>query len=139
MNTFLVIFIVLPALEIFLMIQIGAKICALYTITLIFLTALIGISYARLQGIKILKSGLLNLYQNKTPVFEIISGASVAIASLLLIIPGFFTDTIGFLLLFPLTRNIFLKNILKEKNKIYEKENNSTIDGEIVDKKKDEL
>ncbi len=139
MNTFLVIFIVLPALEIFLMIQIGAKIGALYTITLIFLTALIGISYARLQGIKILKSGLLNLYQNKTPVFEIISGASVAIASLLLIIPGFFTDTIGFLLLFPLTRNIFLKNILKEKNKIYEKENNSTIDGEIVDKKKDEL
>ena len=139
MNTFFIIFIVLPTLEIFLMIKIGAKIGALYTIGLIFLTAIIGISYARFQGIKILKSGLLNLYQNKAPVFEIISGASVAIASLLLIIPGFFTDTIGFLLLFPLTRNIFLKNVFKEKNKNSEKENNNTIDGEIVDKKKDEL
>ena len=79
------------------------------------------------------------MYQNKAPVFEIISGASVAIASLLLIIPGFFTDTIGFLLLFPLTRNIFLKNVFKEKNKNSEKENNNTINGEIVDKKKDEL
>ena len=139
MNTFFMIFIVFPAVEIFLMIQIGAKIGALNTIALIFLTAIIGVSYARFQGVKILKSGLLNLYQNKAPVFEILSGASIAIASLLLIIPGFLTDIIGFLLLFPLTRNFFLKTVFKDKNKTSVEENNKTIDGEIVDKKKDEL
>ena len=96
MNTFFLIFIGLPALEIFLMIKIGAEIGALNTVALIFLTAIIGIYYARLQGIQTLKSGLINLYQNKVPVYELIAGASIAFAALLLIIPGFFTDIIGF-------------------------------------------
>ena len=133
MNPLFFIFIGIPALEIFLLIKIGGQLGALNTVALIFLTAIIGIYFAKHQGIRTLRSGMVNLYQNKMPVFEIISGASVAIASLLLIIPGFFTDTIGFLLLFPLTRNIFLKNVFKEKDKISEKENNNTIDGEIVD------
>ena len=118
MNTFFIIFIGLPTFRNIFNDKNWCQIGALYTIALIFFTAIIGIYYARFQGIKILKSGLLNLYQNKAPVFEIISGASVAIASLLLIIPGFFTDIIGFLLLFPFTRNIFLKMFLKKKTKI---------------------
>ena len=102
MNTFFLIFIGLPALEIFLMIKIGGEIGALNTVALIFLTAIIGIYYARLQGIQTLRSGIINIYQNKTPIYELISGASIAFAAVLLIIPGFFTDLIGFLLLIPL-------------------------------------
>ena len=140
MNTFFLIFILLPALEIFLMIKIGAKIGALSTLTLIFLTAIIGIFFARIQGIQTLKSGLINLYQNKIPVYELVSGATIALAALLLIIPGFFTDLIGFLILIPFTRNILFKILLKKKAKINE---NSTeknaIEGEIIDKNKDEL
>ena len=117
MNTFFLIFIGLPALEIFLMIKIGTKIGALNTIALIFLTAVIGIYYARLQGLQTLKSGLVNAYQNKIPIYEIISGASIAVAALLLIIPGFFTDTIGFLLLIPFTRKILFSFAFKNKIK----------------------
>ena len=109
MNPFFLFFIGLPALEIFLLIKIGGKIGALNTVALIFLTAVIGIYFAKLQGIRTLKSGMINLYQNKMPVYEIMSGASIAIAALLLIIPGFFTDLIGFLLLIPFTRKIFFK------------------------------
>ena len=99
MNTFFLIFIALPALEIFFMIKIGGEIGALNTIALIFLTAIIGLYYAKMQGIQTLRSGIFNLYQNKAPIYEIMSGASIAIGALLLIVPGFFTDTIGFLLL----------------------------------------
>ena len=109
MNTFLIIFLGLPALEIFLMIKIGGKIGALNTIALIFLTAIVGVFFARIQGLQTLRSGITNLYQNKTPFYEIVSGASIAFAAILLIIPGFFTDLIGFLLLIPFTRNLLFK------------------------------
>ena len=140
MNTFFLIFIVLPALEIFFMIKIGAEIGAFNTVALIFLTALVGIFYARLQGMQTLKSGLINLYQNKIPIYELISGASIAFAALLLIIPGFLTDVVGFILLIPITRNILLKIIFKNKTTINKKENKvDTIDGEIIKNDKDEL
>ena len=109
MNTFFLIFVGLPAIEIFLMIKIGSKIGAFNTIALILLTAVVGIFFARAQGIKTLKSGITSVYQNKVPVFELISGASIAFAALLLIIPGFLTDLVGFLLLIPLTRHMILK------------------------------
>ena len=139
MNTFFLIFIGLPALEIFLMIKIGGEIGALSTVALIFLTAIIGIYYARLQGIQTLKSGLINLYQNKVPVYELIAGASIAFAALLLIIPGFFTDIIGFILLIPFSRKLLFNLIIKNKTEINKKKNENVIDGEIVNKDKDEL
>ena len=139
MNPFFLIFIVIPALEIFLLIKIGVQIGALNTIALIFLTAVIGIYFARLQGIQTLRSGMVNLYQNKTPVFEIVSGASIAIAALLLIIPGFFTDFIGFVLLIPFSRKILLSFALRNKTNPEEKNQNKIIDGEIVEKEKDDL
>ena len=114
MNTFFLFFIGLPALEIFLMIKIGGKIGALNTVLLIFFTAIIGVYFARLQGIQTIKSGLNSLYKNETPIYEIISGASIAFAALLLIVPGFLTDLIGFILLFPLTRNFLFKFIVKK-------------------------
>ena len=140
MNTFFLLFIGIPALEIFLMIKIGGEIGALNTVALIFLTAIIGIYYARIQGLQTLRSGITNLYQNKVPVYELISGASIAIAALLLIIPGFFTDALGFILLIPFTRNMLFKLVFKNKSTIGEKKKNDrTIDGEIIDKNKDEL
>ena len=139
MNSFFLIFIGLPALEIFLMIKIGSKIGALNTVALIFLTAIIGVFYARMQCIQTLRSGLINLYQNKTPIFEILSGASIALAALLLIIPGFFTDIIGFLLLIPFTRKILFNNFLYQKSKSNKQNDKKTIDGEIIDKDKNEL
>ena len=138
MNSFFFLFIGLPALEIFLMIKMSSKIGALGTISLIFLTAIIGVYFARLEGIRTLRSGLLNLYQNKSPLYEILSGASIAIAALLLIMPGFFTDCIGFLLLIPFTRKIIFSIAIKNKNKIKKNGKDDVIDGEIVDKK-DEL
>ena len=140
MNTFFLIFIGIPVLEIFLIIKIGSKIGALNTIALIFLTAIIGIYYARIQGILTLRSGLINLYKNKVPIYELLSGASIAFAAILLIIPGFFTDIIGFSLLIPLSRNILLKLFLKNKDEASNiKTKHKTIDGEILDKDKDEL
>tara|TARA_B100000963_G_C22395289_1_gene566334 strand:- start:314 stop:733 length:420 start_codon:yes stop_codon:yes gene_type:complete len=139
MNPFFVIIIGLPAFEIFLLIKIGGHIGALSTVALIFLTAIIGIYFVKIQGIQTLKSGMMSLYQNKMPIYEMISGASIAIAALLLIIPGFFTDFFGFLLLIPFTRRILLFLTLKDKPKVGEQDHNRTIDGEVVDKKKDEL
>ena len=133
------IFIGLPALEIFLMIKIGGKIGALNTISLILLTAIVGIYFAKLQGLQTLKSGMINLYQNKIPVYELMSGASIAFAAILLIVPGFFTDFIGFLLLIPVTRNILFKFLLKGKKFEETKLKNKVIDGEVVNKDKDEL
>ena len=139
MNTFFLIFIGLPALEVFLMIKIGGLIGAFNTLALIFLTAIIGVFYARIQGIQTLRSGLINMYQNKAPIYDLVSGASIAFAALLLLVPGFFTDLIGFLLLIPFTRNILFKLMFKSKNKIEVRKKNTTIDGEIIDKDKNEL
>ena len=139
MNPFLIIFIGIPALEIFLLIKVGGKIGALNTVTLIFLTAIIGVYFAKVQGIQTLKSGMINLYQNRIPMYEIMSGASIAIAALLLIIPGFFTDFIGFLLLIPFTRTILFSLTIKNKQNTNTKNQNKTIDGEIVDNRKDDL
>ena len=139
MNPFFLFIIGVPALEIFLMIKIGSEIGALNTIALIFFTAVIGIYFAKIQGMRTLKSGMVNLYQNKVPINELLSGASIAVAALLLIIPGFFTDFLGFLLLIPLTRKIIFNIALKDKSKVDMSNKENTIDGEIVDKKKDEL
>ena len=139
MNPLFSIFIGIPALEIFLLIKIGGEIGALTTVALIFLTAIIGIYFAKMQGLQTLKSGMKNIYQNKMPVYEMMSGASIAIAALLLIIPGFFTDFIGFFLLIPFTRKIIFSLALKKTSKSETTDQNKIIDGEIVDKKKDDL
>ena len=138
MNPFFLLFIGLPALEIFLLIKIGGQVGALNTVALIFLTAIIGIYFAKLQGIKTLKSGMVNLYQNKMPIYEMMSGASIAIAALLLIIPGFFTDSIGFLLLIPFTRKILFSLAFTNKPMTNIKKKSDTIDGEVIDNKKDD-
>ena len=142
MNSFFLLFIGVPALEVFLMIKIGGKIGALNTVSLIFLTAIIGIYFAKLEGIKTMRSGVMNLYQNKIPIYEMLSGASIAIAALFLIIPGFFTDTLGFLLLIPITRKILISAFIKKKSKNSPAQKNMNIlDGEIIEdkNKKDEL
>ena len=139
MNPFFLIFICLPAIEIYFMIKVGAEVGALNTIGLVFLTAIIGVYFAKLQGIQTLKSGMINLYRNKIPIYEVISGASIALAALLLIVPGFFTDVIGFLLLIPFTRKILFRFTIKDKTKTSNESQDKTIDGEIVDNKKDEL
>ena len=129
----------LPTIEIFLLIKIGQNIGALSTISLIFFTAIIGIYFAKIEGLNTLRSGVSNLYKNKIPLFEIISGASIAFAALLLIIPGFFTDSVGFLLLFPITRKIIINLFLSKKNISSKKESNF-IEGEILEEdKKDDL
>ena len=139
MNSFFLLFIGVPALEVFLMIKIGGEIGALNTVSLIFLTAIVGIYFAKLEGIKTMRSGVTNLYQNKIPIYEMISGASIAIAALLLIIPGFFTDTIGFLILVPFTRKILISFLVKKQNISNRQEDKKTLDGEIIEDKKDEL
>ncbi len=136
MNTILIAIIAIPIIEILLFIKIGENIGAINTIFLIIFTAVIGIYFARLQGISTLKSGLLNIYQNKPPIYEIISGASIAVAALFLIIPGFFTDAFGFLILIPFTRRFLISLVVK--NKDY-KTKDKTIEAEIIDEKKDEL
>ena len=139
MNPFFLIFICLPALEIYLLIEVGGVVGALNTVALIFLTAIIGLYFAKHQGLQTLKSGMINLYQNKTPIYEIMSGASIAIAAFLLIVPGFFTDFIGFLLLIPFTRKILFDLTLRKKTKNNNKSQNKTIDGEVIENNKDEL
>ena len=138
--TVLLFLIGVPALEIFVIIKIGQNIGALSTISLIFLTAIVGIYFAKIEGLNTLRSGIYNLYKNKLPVFEIISGASIALAALLLILPGFITDIIGFLLLIPFTRKIIINLFIIKKNDSVKK-NENYIDGEILDdnKEKDEL
>ena len=120
------------------MIKIGGKIGALNTVSLIFLTAIVGVYFAKMQGIRTIRSGIKNLYKNEMPIYEIVSGASIAAAALLLIVPGFFTDVIGFLLLIPLTRKILISFYVKKK-KVKINHNDKTLDGEIVGDKKDEL
>ena len=138
MNTVLLFIITIPALEIFLMIKIGQNIGALSTIGLIFLTAVIGIYFAKLEGLNTLRSGINNLYKNKIPIYEMMSGASIAFAALLLIIPGFITDFLGFLLLIPFTRKKIISLFLNKKRPVTDKKD--YIDGEILDRdKKDDL
>jgi UPF0716 protein FxsA len=108
MNSILLLLILIPAIEIYLFIQIGSQIGALTTIFLIFFTAVIGIYYAKYEGLNTLKSGFIQLSKNISPTYEMISGAAIAFAALLLIIPGFATDLFGFLLIFPLSRKIIL-------------------------------
>ena len=139
MNPLFLIFICLPALEIYLIIKIGGQVGALNTVALIFLTAIIGLYFAKKQGVQTLRSGVINLYQNKIPMYEVMSGASIALAALLLIIPGFFTDFLGFLLLVPFTRKLFFYMAFKNKTKVNIKSQDKTIDGEIVENKKDEF
>ena len=136
MNTILLFLIGIPALEIFVMIKIGENIGAFNTVFLIFLTAIIGIYFAKIQGLNTLRSGVYNLYKNQIPLFEIVSGASIALAACLLIIPGFVTDAFGFLLLFPWTRKIIVKSFIKKGNNVQTKSQNY-IDGEVVEKDND--
>tara|TARA_Y100000768_G_scaffold364891_1_gene325726 strand:+ start:354 stop:785 length:432 start_codon:yes stop_codon:yes gene_type:complete len=134
MNSILLAIILIPVIEIYLLIKIGSQIGAISTILLIFTTAIMGIYYAKYEGLNTLKSGFLQLTKNEIPAFEVISGAAIAFAALLLIIPGFATDIIGFLLIFPLSRNLILRKFAKKfKNKNQEKDVNNFIDGEFED------
>ena len=131
MNTVLLALITIPVIEIYLFIKIGSKIGALSTILLIFFTAIIGVFYARYEGLNTIKSGLTQLINNQVPAYEIFSGAGIAFAALLLIIPGFATDFLGFLILIPFTRKLIFK---KFTNKIQKKdEKNDFIEGEFQD------
>ena len=134
MNTILLFLIGIPALEIFVMIKIGQNIGAINTLLLIFLTAVIGIYFAKLQGLNTLRAGLYSMYKNEIPLFEMVSGASIAFAACLLILPGFITDTFGFFLLVPWTRKFIIGSLFK--NKKFSKKNKNYIDGEIINKDK---
>ena len=137
MNTVLLTIILIPILEIYLFIKIGSQIGAFNTISLIFITAIIGVIYARYEGLNTLRSAFTQLIKNELPAYEIISGAAIAFASLLLIVPGFATDLIGFLLILPLTRKLFFGKFLKKfKNKTTTKK--TYIDGEFEDIDDDE-
>ena len=116
MNSVLIAIILVPIVEIYLFIKIGGEIGALNTIFLIFITAIIGIIYARYEGLNTLRSGFSQLIKNETPAFEIISGAAIAFAAVLLIVPGFLTDILGFILIFPITRKILFKKFSKKFN-----------------------
>ena len=132
MNTVLLSIILVPIIEIYLFIKIGTQIGAFNTILLIFITAIIGIFYAKYEGLNTMRSGLSQMIKNETPAYEIISGAAIAFGALLLIIPGFATDMLGFLIIFPLTRKlIFGKVSTKFKKKQSEKKN--FIEGEFED------
>ena len=133
MNTLLIIILFVPLVEIYLFIQIGGQIGAFNTILIILLTAVVGVYFVRLQGLNTLKSGVTQLYKNQIPFFELISGAALAVAAFLLIIPGFATDLLGFLIIFPLTRKIIFQFFLrKRKNETYIKDD--LIEGEYEDK-----
>ena len=132
MNTVILSIILIPIIEIYLFIKIGSQIGAFYTISLIFVTAIVGIYYARYEGLNTIRSGFLQLIKNEVPTYEIISGAAIAFAALLLIIPGFATDTLGFLIIFPITRKLFFGK-LSNKFKKTVKRKNDFIEGEFED------
>ena len=137
MNSLLIAIILIPIIEIYLFIEIGGQIGAFNTISLIFITAIIGVIYARYEGLNTLRSGFSQLIKNEAPIYEIVSGAAIAFAALLLIIPGFATDLFGFLLIFPLTRKlIFGKIINKFKNETKIKK--PYIEGEFEDIEEDD-
>ena len=132
MNTILLSIILIPIVEIYLFIKIGSQIGAITTILLIFITAIVGVYYARYEGLNTLKAGFLQLRRNEAPTYEIISGAAIAFAALLLIIPGFATDLVGFLLIFPISRKFIFSKILK-KFKSKENLKKDYIEGEFED------
>ena len=137
MNSVLITIILIPIIEIYLFIEIGGQIGAFNTISLIFITAIIGVIYARYEGLNTLRSGFSQLIKNEAPIYEIISGAAIAFAALLLIIPGFATDFFGFLLIFPLTRKLFFAKIVnKFKNETKIKK--PYIEGEFEDIEEDD-
>ena len=132
MNSIFLTIILIPVIEIYLFIKIGSQIGAFSTIFLIFATAIVGVYYAKYEGLNTLKSGFVQISKNETPAYEVLSGAAIAFAAILLIVPGFFTDIIGFLLILPLSRKyIFSK--LKNKFKTRSNQKNNFIDGEFED------
>ena len=132
MNPLLLAIILVPILEIYLFIKIGSQIGAFNTIFLIFVTAIIGIYYAKYEGLNTIRSGFAQIVRNEVPAYEIISGAAIAFAAILLIIPGFATDLLGFLLIFPITRKVIFGN-LSNKFKKRKSKKNDLIDGEYED------
>ena len=132
MNSFFLAVILVPIIEIYLLIKIGSKIGALSTILLIFTTAVVGVYYAKYEGLNTLKSGFAQLSKNETPAYEVISGAAIAFGALLLIIPGFATDIMGFIIIFPTTRK-YLFNFFSKKFSKRETKKNNFIDGEFED------
>ena len=131
MNPILLSIILIPIIEIYLFIKIGSQIGAITTILLIFVTAVVGVYYAKYEGLNTLKAGFLQLSRNEAPAYEIISGAAIAFAAILLIIPGFATDIFGFLLIFPISRKFFFSKFAKRFN--HKKEKNNFIDGDFED------
>ena len=131
MNSILLSIILIPVIEIYLFIKIGSQIGAITTILLIFTTAIVGIYYAKYEGLNTLKSGFSQLSKNEAPAYEMISGAAIAFAALLLIIPGFATDIFGFLLIFPISRKFIFSKFVKKFN--HKKEKNNFIDGDFED------
>ena len=129
MNAVILFIIGIPLIEIYLMIKVGGVIGALNTILLIFFTAITGVYFAKMAGLNTLKSGLNQLLKNEIPIYEIISGAALAFAALLMILPGFLTDVIGLLIIFPWTRKLLFKNISKKKRDIKK----NFIEGEYED------
>ena len=129
MNTVLLLIILVPLIEIYLLIKIGSQIGALSTISLILFTAILGVFYARYEGFNALKSAIKQLLKNEIPIYEIISGAALAFAAFLLILPGFITDLIGLLIIFPHTRKFFFKSITKN----YPDKRKNFIEGEYED------
>tara|TARA_B100000886_G_scaffold164736_1_gene112363 strand:+ start:1644 stop:2069 length:426 start_codon:yes stop_codon:yes gene_type:complete len=132
MNPILLTIILIPAVEIYLLIKIGSQIGAMSTIILIFTTAIIGVYYAKYEGLNTLKSGFAQISRNETPAYEVISGAAIAFAALLLIIPGFVTDTLGFLLILPFSRKMIF-NKLAKKFKPKKNKKNNFIEGDFED------
>ena len=130
MNSFILLILLVPIIEIYLFIKIGSQIGAFNTISLIFITAIIGVWYARYEGFNTLRSGITQLMKNEMPIYEIISGAALAFAALLLILPGFATDVLGLLIIFPITRKIIFKKYTKKQSKNF-------IEGEYEDIDKD--
>jgi len=129
MNSFILLILLVPIVEIYLFIKIGSQIGAFNTISLILITAVIGIYYARYEGLNTLKSGINQIIKNEMPVYEIISGAAIAFAAILMILPGFLTDFLGIIIIFPWTRKLLFKNI-----KINKKKEKNFIDGEYEEK-----
>ena len=132
MNSIIFLIILFPIIEIYLLIKIGSNIGAISTILLIFTTAIVGVYYAKYEGLNTLKSGFIQLSRNETPKYEVISGAAIAFGAVLLIIPGFVTDALGFMLIFPISRKLIFKIFSNKHNRKKERKNNF-IDGEFED------
>ena len=135
MNSILLSIILIPVIEIYLFIKIGSQIGAITTILLIFTTAIVGIYYAKYEGLNTLRAGFSQLSKNEAPTYEMMSGAAIAFAALLVIIPGFATDIFGFLILLPITRHFFLERFFSKFKKREETEKNNFIEGDFEDMK----